>query len=163
MPSGDIGFVILLVIHITSFTAWVGSAIVLVFSIQPSISIEKARDLLVSALPGFSKLVRYSSGSTLISGLVLLGYVDTVDTSLFPTGLGLLLLISGAVLGLVAFMVATTVIVPSSNKLIGIFSSDSVGSVEQFNKSMDTIRSGSRGVLALLFLVLILMVSGTYL
>lgn len=163
MPSGDIGFVILLVIHITSFTAWVGSAIVLVFSIQPSISIEKARDLLVSALPAFSKLVRYSSGGTLVSGLVLLGYVDTVDTSLFPAGLGLLLLISGAVLGLVAFMVAATVIVPTSNKLIGILSSDSAGSVEQFNKSMDTIRSGSRGVLVLLFLVLILMVSGTYL
>ncbi len=174
MPSGDVGFVFLLVIHIVSVVSWMGAAVLFVIVIGPALqklNAQSRADFLLEVLPKFGRFIQFSSTVTLIAGITLLGYVGSVDTNLLPSGLGLLLLLSGGVLGLVAFIVAMIVVVPSSNRLASALAklretqgqTKDTGLSEELARFQDAIRGGSRAVIALLAIVLILMVSGTYL
>lgn len=174
MPTGDIGFVILLVIHLSSVITWMGAAVLFVSVIGPSLqklNPQSRADFLLEVLPKFARLIRISSIAALVAGILLLGYIGSIDTNLMPSGLGLLLLFSGGVLGLVAFIVAMTVVLPSSSKLLQLLTKmrETPGKAEASNPGQelinvqDAIRGGARAVAAILVMVLILMVSGAYL
>ncbi|MGI0080056.1 MAG: hypothetical protein ACRECH_10575 [Nitrososphaerales archaeon] len=174
MPSGDIGFVVLLVIHIASVIAWMGSSILFVLVIGPALpklNQQSRAEFLIEVLPKLARFIQLASTSTIIAGIVLLGYVGSLDTNLLPSGLGLLLLLSGAVLGFAAFIVGATVLLPSSRKVLHILAnmreSKEQGAAsslsDESTKLQDAIRGGSKAVAVLLAIVLILMVSGTYL
>jgi len=112
----DALFLVLLILHIGAIVAWMGGAALFVSVIIPSLSkmspASKA-EFIRSALPRYLRFISGSSILAIIAGLILYGYIATVDP-----GAGYIR--AGAVLGLMVLLIALGILVPSGRKLVSL-------------------------------------------
>ncbi len=117
----DIGLAVLLLWHIGSVVVWLGSSATFALGVAPSMqkaSTEDRREFFRSFFPRFSRLSGMSSISTVVAGTILFGYIGSLDTSIMPVGWRFIFISIGAVLGLVAVILTTGVVLPLGNKII---------------------------------------------
>jgi uncharacterized membrane protein len=163
---------ILLAIHIGSVIGWMGSSIFFTWAVIPSLdslNSESKMNFLSDVMLRFSKFILVSSSTTIGAGIVLAGWVFSVNSPLLPTGAGFFSFLVSAVLAFVAFLVALTAIVAPANNLVQIFKrTKNVGSqmdpedIAKVAQAEKMIRSGAKALSAILPFVMILMVLSPY-
>ncbi len=172
----DLTFSILLIWHIGSVIAWLGSSAAFVFAIYPSVrSVTKDQNILSfrSFLPSFSKVIAGASISTVLAGIFLFGYISSIDTSRMPTGWNLIFILIGALLGLVAIILTLGVISPLISRFMkqsgqdlnvsGNYSSMKIEKSEREIESLTgSINSVTFSLVLMLLIVEILMTLGIY-
>ncbi len=127
-------------------------------------------DFLLDMLPRFSKFALISALTTIGAGIVLLGWVSGVDTSLLPTGIGFLLLLSGAVLAFVGLLIGMTLVTSSTNKLLKLLQRTKANAQEATSPEVNAmmleaqrnIRTGANALSAILPVVMALMILSLY-
>ena len=174
----DIVFIILLVIHIGSVIIWIGLGAAFASVIGAFLSnddlVRMRPELIMKILRRYSRLIAADSTITILAGFFLFDYVSTVSTRLLPSGWGLLLIYTGAILGLVALIVSLAAILPATNKIAMVLlkgEEQEAGKAvvvrgvqeqgQQIMNSLGTIRAGIIGSTALLVLIMALMIAGT--
>ena len=114
-------FLVLLMLHIGAIVAWMGGAALFVSVIIPSLSKmspTSRTEFILSALPRYLRFITGSSILAIIAGLILYGYYfATSPASSFP---GLRYIQAGALLGLVALIIALGILVPAGRKFISL-------------------------------------------
>lgn len=116
----DVILVFLLLWHVTSAIIWYGSVAAFVFIFSPSLREIDARSrdtILMSCFPRFSNIWSASAVSTLAGGIVVFGYVSSLDSIYTPTNWRLFFIIIGAIMGLVSAILALGVLLPLSRKI----------------------------------------------
>lgn len=168
-------FGILLTIHIGAVIGWAGSSFLFSNIIGPAMRVMKPHtrtDFMISVLPKFSRFVLLSALVTIGSGIIIAGYVFVVNTSLLPTGIGLVFLILGAMAGFIALLIGVAVIYPFSEKLVKLLvEKNSQGGdnsnpdgkiISRVEEAQSNIRSSGRMVGILLVIAVIFMAISLY-
>ena len=165
----DTIFLILLILHIGFIVTWFGGAALFSMIIAPSlakIAPASRAEFVIATLPRYMRFIALSAIGSVLFGVLLFGYVTRSAISLGPSSSGLPLIEAGAVLGLLAFILAMGVVYPAGNKLVktmkqvssstaGASQSESV--ISQLQKRMRIGASSAAGILAI---TLILMIVG---
>lgn len=116
----DVIFIVLLIIHVGTIVAWLGGAILFSSVIGPAIqkmAPSSRSEFMISVLPRYTNFVAASAVTAIVAGVLLFGYITQYATSLAPSGAGLILLEAGAILGLIAFIIALGVAFPAARRL----------------------------------------------
>jgi uncharacterized membrane protein len=164
----DVVFIVLLVLHISFIVTWFGGAALFSTIIAPSIAkiAPAARtEFIIATLPRYVRFIAGSATGSIIFGVLLFGYISG-STSLAPSSSGLPLIEAGAVLGLIAFVIAIGVVYPTANKLVKTMKqmANSAGAAGQSESNIPQLqkrmRIGASAVAVILGLTLILMIVG---
>jgi hypothetical protein len=164
----DIVFIVLLALHITFIALWAGAASILSSVIFPSLgklSPSTRAEFIISTLPRIVRFVFGVATGALVAGVLLFGYEIRVATALAPSTLGTTFIAVGAVLGLIAYVLAIGVVYPTAYKLVKTLTQardDKTGGPPpaELPKLQSRLRMTSGAIAGLLALVLILMVIG---
>ncbi len=125
------------------------------------------REFIVTVLPKYIRYLAIVSIVAVLAGVLLLVYITALATSLAPSAAGSPFIAIGALVGLVALIVAFAVVIPTGNKLVALLrsSGDSL-SAEPAKPSpviprlQNRLRAGAGVAVGLLGLALILMIVG---
>jgi hypothetical protein len=115
-------------------------------------------------IPRFTRYVIATSLIAIVFGVALYGYA--FEAKNLPTGIALILLQAGAGLGLIAFIIALGLVIPTARRMVRILNENKNGSPVQGTQTgglvamQSRVRTGTVVVTVLLFLVLVLMVVG---
>jgi uncharacterized membrane protein len=163
----DYIFLTLLVVHILAIVGWMGAAFVFSSVLGPSLSkmepLARA-EFVRKIIPRYTMYVIATSLIAVTFGVLLYGYA--FETKILPTGTPLTLLQAGAVLGLIAFVIALGFVIPAARTMVRTMNENKSqsSSVESQTSSLSQIqfrvRAGTVAATVLLFLVLVLMVVG---
>jgi hypothetical protein len=165
----DTVFIVLLILHIGFIVTWFGGAALFTMIIAPSlakIAPASRADFVIATFPRYIRFIVATATGSVLFGVLLFGYVTRSATSLAPSSSGLSLIYAGAVLGLLAYIIAIGVVYPAANKLVKTMKqmSNSPGTatqsepnIAQLQKRMRIGASSATGILAL---TLILMIVG---
>ncbi len=119
----DAVFLVLLVLHVASIVGWMGGAVFFVSVVSPSLrimSMASRIEFVLSTFPGYVRFIGGASITAVAAGVLLYGYITLVATSLAPSSSGLIALEVGAVLSLIALIIALGVIIPTARKLVSL-------------------------------------------
>jgi hypothetical protein len=170
----DVIFLFLLLLHVVFIVAWLGGGVLFVFIITPAlatISPNSRAEVVIAVLPRYTRFLAFVSSGAVVAGVLLLIYISDAATSLAPSKTGTPFIGVGALLGLIALIVATAVVIPTANRLVGALKSAS-NKPELIGESGDLttasvipaiqrrLRAGAGAAVGLLTIVLILMVIG---
>jgi uncharacterized membrane protein len=117
----DVFFTFLLILHIGSIVAWLGGATVFVSVVTPSmkkISSQARAEFVVSTLPMYLRFILGASGLAIVAGVLLYAYINDFALAFAPSAIGSRLIQSGAILGLIAFLIPVFVLAPTSRRLV---------------------------------------------
>jgi uncharacterized membrane protein len=166
----DFIFLMLVILHIGFIVGWMGGGILFVSIINPAIakiSASSRAEFVLAVLPRYIRFVGFVSTGAVVAGVLLFLYITQVATSLAPSGSGLPFIVFGALLGLVALILATGVVIPTSNKLVQALRSASGGPQTGASSPATVIagmqkrlRASASSAVGLLAITLILMVIG---
>ena len=166
----DIVFLILLILHVAFIAAWLGGGSLFISIITPGlaqISAGSRREFIVAVLPKYLRYLAIVSIVAVVAGLLLLVYINQVAPSLAPSAGGSPFIAAGALIGLVALIVAFAVVIPTGNKLVAQLRSSGASSTAEPAAPSPLIlaiqrrlRAGAGIAVGLLGLALILMVVG---
>jgi hypothetical protein len=170
----DLVFLILLIVHVGSIVGWMGAALLFVSVVNPALptmGMEGRADFIVSVLPRYMRYVLANSVVAVIAGLSLFVYTTQVSTSLMPTATALLYIQTGAIIGLVAFVLVLALLLPSEGKLVNLLkemrkggqsgtAGAEQGSMVQVVKIQSRVKAAANVIATLLVVVLILMIIG---
>lgn len=162
----DYIFAFLLVVHIAAIVGWMGAATLFASVLGPSLAHmerEGRAEFLVKIVPRYTRYVGAMAGLSIVFGVALYGYA--LSAKLLPTGNALLLLQAGAVVGLVAFILAFAIVIPSSRNLTRLVNESRStpqpqGQAEVITRTQQKLRMATGAISGLLLVVLILMVLG---
>lgn len=156
----DIVFLALLFIHITSVVAWMGSTILFVSVLGPSMrkmSPASRIDLFKAMGPAYSRNMLGSATLAIAAGLILYAYITQVQSSLAPSSSGMPWILVGILLGLAAYVIGIVVGRRSTHKLLKLFSQGPVGAEPSPEVQLLQRRLVmSNGILALLLVLALL-------
>jgi uncharacterized membrane protein len=176
----DIGLSLLLSWHIASMIIWLGSSLSFAFIVYPSISNHLSKEdritFFQAVLPLFSKIIGTASVSTILAGILLFGYVSSVDVSKMPVGWNLIFISLGAVLGLVGIILTLGVIFPMAEKITKALHEESNHDVskkhsmileienpgQEMEGRIQALYSVTRSMSLMLLIVVGLMILGVY-
>jgi hypothetical protein len=170
----DYFFIGLLLWHVISVIAWYGSLFAFVFAIYPSLrsmTLEDQQLFLGSFMPKFSRAVSTSAVSSMLAGLLLFSYINTIDTRYMPSQTSWIVIAVGAILGLVSGFVTLGGLLPISTRL-----QNSIQSAKQVSPGNDgglsvnvsvqqqinPVRIITRVIFAMLSIAIILMILAFY-
>jgi uncharacterized membrane protein len=165
----DVGFIVLLILHIGFIVTWFGGAALFTMIIAPSlakIAPASRAEFVIATFPRYVRFIAVTATGSVVFGVLLFGYVTRSATSLAPSSSGLSLIEAGAVLGLLAYVIAVGVVYPSANKLVKTMKqiSNSPGgasqSASEISQLQKRIRIGASSATGILALTLILMIVG---
>ncbi|HXQ92202.1 MAG TPA: hypothetical protein VN739_04290 [Nitrososphaerales archaeon] len=164
----DIVFIAILILHIGFIVTWFGGAALFSMIIAPSLAkiAPAARaEFVIATLPRYIRFIAGSATGAIIFGVLLFGYISR-STTLAPSSSGLPLIEAGAVLGLLAYIIAMGVVYPTANKLVKTMKqmSSSTGAAGQSESAIaqmqQRMRIGASAAAGILGLTLILMIVG---
>jgi uncharacterized membrane protein len=164
----DYIFLTLLVVHILAIVGWMGAAFVFSSVLGPSLSSMESSgrtEFLRKVIPRYTRYVLATSLVAVIFGIALYGYAFEYAKNL-PTGQALSLLQGGAVLGLIALIIALAVVLPTARSMVRLLDKGKSeapapqGQIGGMSAMQSRVRIGTIGVTILLFVVLVLMVVG---
>lgn len=169
----DVIFLLLFALHVVGVVSWFGATLVFIWVIQPAVrqlDDDKAKmEFLSRVIPRFVRFTVSVSILTILAGFFLFDYISTsVLINLLP-GWRLQFVYAGAILGFVAFVTSTTVLVSSSNKIqeairraqsSAVNSDEMISNYKVLTRAQDAIKAGLSVSSTILLIVFILMVLG---
>ena len=170
----DIIFLILLALHIGAIVGWMGGAVLFISVVAPSLrrmSPPTRAEFVISTIPAYVRFILGTSVTAVVAGVLLLGYITSMEPSLAPSGSGMVLIQGGALIGLIVLIVAFGLILPTGRKLVSVAKqmkqgtdaqqSPSVEVPQQIGRLQKRLSMGGGIGAALLAVALILMIIGT--
>jgi hypothetical protein len=167
----DIVLFVLLLWHISSMVAWYGSIFAFVFSTSPSLrmmALDDQHSFLRNFIPKYARTLAISSVSTMLAGLILFSYINTVNTHYVLSDLSWIVITLGAILGLVSGFVTLGGLLPLASKLQKSLSIEAPPTSSGGRATLVGIEQESpvivisRVIFVMLSLVLMLMILGVY-
>jgi hypothetical protein len=161
--------IILLALHIGFIALWAGAAVVISSIIIPSlgkISPGSRAEFIIATLPLLARFVAAVSTGAVLAGVVLFGYETRIAPSLAPSSLGTIFIEAGAVVGLIAYVLAIGVAFPTANRLVKMLKQPKEGEKTESSVPPEIPRLQARmrmtagAVSGLLGITLVLMVIG---
>ena len=146
--------------------SWFGGALLFTTVVTPTLQkLEPSSriDFIKKVLPRFLKFIGASSGGAVLAGIALYVYVNGFVVSLAPDSSGLIFIQVGAILGLIAFLIAMVVVIPTGRKLVASLSDAKPPPPERVARLQARLRMGASAAAGILLVTLILMVAGTIL
>lgn len=119
----DIIFLVLLALHIGSIIGWMGGATLFISVVSPSLrkmTPPTRAEFIISTLPAYLRFIIGTSISGVVAGILLFGYITSVQPSFSPSSSGTVLIQVGAVLGLIVLLMVFGVFLPTSRKLVSL-------------------------------------------
>ena len=154
--------------------AWLGGGVLFVSIITPAlatISPNSRAEVVMAVLPRYARFLGLVSTGAVVAGVLLLVYISDVATSLAPSKSGNPFIGAGALFGLIALIVATGVVIPTANRLVGALKSASnkpeligepgaLATASVIPGIQRRLRAGAGAAVGLLTIALILMIIG---
>jgi uncharacterized membrane protein len=160
----DYIFLGLLILHVAAIVGWLGASIVFVSVLGPSLggmSPEGRASFTLNVVPRYIRYVLITSILSLVFGVALYGYSERPGSAVSSSSSGLIWIQVGAVIGVVAFILALAVVLPASKKLVQLAKGTKSDSPPtEMLAAQKRIRIGAGIVTVLLAIVLILMIAG---
>lgn len=167
-------FLILLALHIGAVVGWMGGAVLFISVVAPSLrrmSPPSRAEFVISTIPAYLRFIVGTSITAIVAGVLLFGYVMSVEPSLAPSGAGLVLIQGGALIGLIALIIAFGLILPTGRKLVSLARQIKQGTStqestsgemsQQIGRLQKRLSMGGGIGAALLAVALVLMIIGT--
>ena len=170
----NIGLVVFFLWHIGSVIAWLGSTLTFTLGVSPSLSNmsgEVRTTVIRFFFPRFLRLLGGSSISAVVAGMILYGYLVSINSPYLPLGWRFIFIALGAVMGIVATILSLGVIIPMGNRLLKIASPDQSKPVEirpdrtslvKEEDILNVINSTVRSTATVLAIAFVLMVMAAY-
>ena len=155
--------IILLVLHITFIALWAGAAVILSSIVMPSlakISAGSRAEFSLTTLPLFARFIAITSTGAVLAGVLLFFYETQVATSLAPSSSGVIFIVAGAGIGLIAYILAIGVSYPTANRVVGLLKSTDQQAKSEIPRLQARMSAAAGAVSGLLAVTLVLMVIG---
>ena len=161
----DVILIVLLALHITFIALWAGGATILSSIILPSIgkiSPASRKEFIIGVVPRYARFIAATSIGAAIFGILLFGYETGVATVYAPSSTGIIFIEAGAIVGLIALVLALGVAYPTANRLVRTLKNQTPESKpdESIPKMQARMRMTAGAVTGLLGITLVLMVIG---
>jgi len=134
-----------------------------------AMSANSRAEFIVAVLPRYSRFIGIVSSGAIAAGVLLLLYVNEVATALAPSSAGAPFIAGGALFGLIAFVVAMAVVIPTANRLVTALktasgkpseTSEPSGLGSAIPRLQRRLRGSAGAAVGLLVIALILMLVG---
>jgi uncharacterized membrane protein len=149
--------------HILGAIGWMGAAMFFAIIVGPllgKLTPGTRAELILKLFPRFVRYIGAFATLTLVMGVALAFSITNGNIGLLSPSIT-----AGAVLGLVAVGLATGVVIPSANRIVGILQgmAQKPGPPPpELSQATTRLRMGAAAVLVLLFVVLVLMVAAAW-